>query len=108
MRSAERHKEVPMMPDDRLIRILSIEDDEGLRQCIACYLEDSGFTIEELVRRLVMQAADLREQTTSLVCFEQNRDTYKNYDPLTGLPNRALLAERFYCLTGKSHRLTLI
>lgn len=168
------------------IRVLTIEDDDGLRRSIADYLGDSGFTVyeaadaqeglalfrehlpdivftdlrmpngngmdllpllreesphtpvvvisgtgklndaveamkrgawdyiekpvrdlsllEELSRKLFRQALDTRTPEG----FEASPDELKDRDPLTGLPGRAFLTERFSSLAGRVPRLTLI
>lgn len=172
------------------IRVLTIEDDDGLRRSIADYLGDSGFTVyeagnaqeglalfrehqpdivftdlrmpngngldllpllreesphtpvvvisgagklndaveamkrgawdyiekpvrdlsllEELSRKLFRQSLDSREQQVSPEGPGPSPDESKDHDPLTGLPNRAFLAERFSSLAGRGLRLTLI
>ena len=179
-----------MILEEQEIKILTIEDDDSLRQSIANYFTDSGFTVyeagnsrdglaafrryqpdiiftdlcmpngnglnllpvlrkespytpvvvisgagklndaveamklgawdyidkpvrelsmlEELSRKLLKQSRDIQNRQTSFVCFEQSNDLNINYDSLTGLPNRTLLAENFNRQADTNNKLILI
>lgn len=64
--------------------------------------------LEELAYKLTRQAIAMREQQADLARFQHNRNVYKHYDALTGLPNRTFLAEHFNALSAREERLTLI
>lgn len=64
--------------------------------------------LEDIAHELTRQAMKIREQQADMICFKQNREIYKCYDALTGLPNRSLLTEHFEMLSARENKLTLI
>jgi diguanylate cyclase (GGDEF)-like protein len=64
--------------------------------------------LDDLLKKLINQAGELKEKQASLERLEQSFEEYQKYDAATGLPNRRLLADHFLRLSAANKSLSLI
>ena len=95
----------PWAQDLRSAAIIPVRTDENVRGmlCVCCRQEDA-FGAEEL--DFVLATASVLSTALQRVASEARLAYLAQFDPLTGLPNRALLADRFSQMINQARRRT--